>query len=125
MFLDAAWARKRQAKHLFHMMIPVYKAWHALKLPIRNLDFNTIAPMPIYMNKFITNGVHSIEPNAQVKPIVQHLWRVQGECVTMNTLYEEVTPTPTTQFDLDDMSTWKYVPKSPTMLNQVYGTNYI
>ena len=106
------------------MMIPVYKAWHALKLPIRNLDFNTIAPMPIYMNKFITNGVHSIEPNAQVKPIVQHLWRVQGECVTTNTLYEEVTPTPTTQFDLDDMSTWKYVPKSPIMLNQVYGTNY-
>ena len=124
MFLEAAWPRKRQAKHLFHMMIPVYKAWHALKLPIRDLDFNTISPMPIFNNKFITNGIHSIEPNVQIKAIVHTLWREHGECITMNTLYEEVTLTPIAPFDSANKSTWRYTPKNPAVLNQTYGTHY-
>ena len=105
------------------MMIPVYKAWHALKLPIRDLDFNTLSPMPIFKNKFITNGIHSIEPNVQIKAIVHTLWREHGECITMNTLYEEVTPTPIVPFDSADMSTWRYTPKNPAVLNPTYGTH--
>ena len=42
----------------------------------------------------------------------------------MNTLYEEVTPTPIVPFDSANMSTWRYTPKDPAALNQTYGTHY-
>ena len=42
----------------------------------------------------------------------------------MNTLYEEVTPTPIVPFDSANMSTWRYTPKGPAVLNQTYGTYY-
>jgi exonuclease III len=122
--LDINWATKRGAPHLFHMILPAYKAWHAIKLTADITTFEGIMSMPLYNNKHIKNQAtdKAVAPGRIARRLLAML-NQQGRELLISDLLTEVTPEPTAQFDLSNPATWRMRLQTPAELNTLHQLN--
>ena len=125
MFLDIPWEKKRHHRHLFHMIIPVYKAWHAIRLPGVEPTFESIAPMPLYNNVYLKKpSGGTVLPAPQVKRLLNRVWKTKGETITLSLLYKKVEPPPLIPFELGNPNSWRYKLKLAMELNSLFDLDY-
>ena len=107
-FYKCNWNLKRSPTHLFHLTIPVYKAWHSIDLKLK-FNFNSISAMPLFHNKFITDHDDKAVVMARYTRKVLAELDDQGKELLIGDMYKEVIPTPHTNFSYEDPNTHRMI----------------
>ena len=115
------WNRKRSPGYLFHMIIPVYKAWHRINLQIK-FDFMSVSAMPLFHNKFITENTKSIQIPRNGNRIL-NLLNETNQVLLIKDLYTKKPVNPDNQFDYLDTATHCMTKNTPECMNDKFKMN--